>query len=259
MPSRPLPTRGITSATSRGALAHAIASATVAKARDRLERLLGRRQQLQGCAARERLLRRDPELLDELGAVVRRRLRCRRGGDEEARVEALRPAERRQPVAEIDETFDRKAKSLGGAEVDDALLAAVQRDPPRREPRGVAAVEVDERVAVAAREQQPRFLEALADRGDPVGEAAAGKTEPPARLVVAQAIARAARERVARLDDAARKNPRAAVVVASFRAPGQQHLDAARAVAQHDDRRRRPRRPLAAGGTAALVAGSAAG
>ena len=115
---------------------------------------------------------RDPELLDHLGAVEQRHLRRRHGGDEEARVVALGPAERRQPVAEIDQRAGIEADAFLAAHLGDAVLAPVQHAAPGREPVGGLAVEHVVVVADGASEQQARFLEGLADRGDEEVEAA---------------------------------------------------------------------------------------
>jgi hypothetical protein len=123
----------------------------------------------------------------------------------------------------------------------------------------VAAVEVDELRRVRAREQQAGLLEAFADRGDVVVEAAARQAETPARFGVVEAGDGRVRQRVVLLDDAAGKDPGAAVVVAALGAPRQQHLDALGAVADDDDRRRRPRRSLDRGGAGAGKAEASTG
>ena len=151
---------------------------------------------------------RDPELLDHLGAVEQRHLRRRRRGDEEARVVALGPAERRQPVAEIDQRAGIEADAFLGAHLGDAVLAPVQRAAPRRQPVGGLAVERVVSVADGAAEQQPRLLEALADRGDEEVEAAALEAELGAGRGVVDAEAGGMRVAVARIDDAARETPR---------------------------------------------------
>ena len=96
------------------------------------------------------------------------------------------------------------------------MLAAVQRAAPWAEPGGIGAVEVDERLAVGAREQESRFLEALAHGGDVVVEAAFLEAEATARFAIVEAGARGVSERVGLLNDAARKYPGAAVVVATL-------------------------------------------
>ena len=68
--------------------------------------------------------------------------------------------------------------------------------------------------------------------------------EPGAGLGVVDAEAGGVGVAVARIDDAAREHPRAAGVVGAVGAAREQHLDAAGAVADDDDGRGGPRRPL---------------
>ena len=77
------------SGTSRGARAQVEQCRHAGVLREQLDGLECRRHQLQCGAARQRLGRAQPELFDEFGAVVRGGLTWRRGGNEEARVEAL--------------------------------------------------------------------------------------------------------------------------------------------------------------------------
>src|SRR4051812_2081518 len=58
---------------------------------------------LAALAALERLARRDPQVVHRLVGVVASLLALRRGGDEEARVEAARASRRGDPVAEVGE------------------------------------------------------------------------------------------------------------------------------------------------------------
>jgi hypothetical protein len=150
-------------------------------------------------------------------------------------------------VAEVDQPIDRQAQALGAAELGHPLLAAVQRASPRAEACGVAAVEIDQRTAVAAREQQARFLEALADRGDVVVEAALRQAEAAARLAVVEAGAGGVREGIGLLDDTARKHPGAAVVVAALGPAREQEFDPRAAVANDHQGRGGARRPVRAG------------
>ena len=247
-PSRPVATRGITSATRRGAEAQAIASATLAK------RPIVSSVFCVGVSSFSESLRASASFgathICSSSSAPSWAAVCATGiAAMKKRVsKRLARPSRRQPVAEVDEAVGGQAQSLGGTKLGDRLLAAMERAAPRRETRRVAAVEIDELGAFGAREQQPRFLEALADRGDVVVEAAAREAEPSARGLVVEPGDRRVRERIVLLDDAAGEDPRAAVVVAALGAPGEQHLQARRAVADDDDRRRGPGRPLAAGG-----------
>ncbi len=148
-------------------------------------------------------------------------------------------------MAEVDEPIDRQVQPFGGAEPGHALLAAVERAAPGAEAGSIAAVEVDERLAAAAREQQARLLEAFANGGDVVVKAAAFEPEAPARFVVIKAGAVRMRKRVGLLDDAAREDPGTAVVIAALGPTGEQHFDAGSAGAHDHQGGRRTRRPVA--------------
>ena len=119
-------------------------------------------------------------------------------------------------MAQVHEPIDRELQPLGGAKIGDAFLGAMQHTPPWREPHGVASVEVDQLGAAGAREEQARLLEALANGGHVVVEAAGGEAEAATRLRIVETAAGGVRERVSLLDDAAGKDPGAAGVVAAF-------------------------------------------
>ncbi len=123
----------------------------------------------------------------------------------------------------------------------------MERAAPRAETRGVAAVEVDQLAAAAAREQQARFLEALADRRDVVVETALRQAEAAARFAVVEADAGRVCARIGLFDDAAREHPGAAVVVAALGAAREQDLDRRGAVANDHQGRGGARRPIRAG------------
>ena len=201
------------------------------KALEKFQRMPGRVHQLQGLAARDRIDRPQPLLLDHLGAVVRAGLRRRRGGDEEAGIEALGAAERRQPVAEVHQPVDRQPDAGVAAELADAALAAVQRLAPGGQAFFRRRVELDQPVVRIDRDQQSGLLEALAQRGDVVVQAAFGQAERSARLRIVEAGAHAVRGAVRAVDQAAREDPGTAVVVAALGTPAQQHLDAVGGVA----------------------------
>src|SRR5947208_1652144 len=84
---------------------------------------------------------------------------------------------------------------------------------------------------LAAREQQAAFLEAFAHRGDVEGEAAGREAEPCARLGVRQPAAAGAAVGVGAVEHPAGEDPRAAGMVAPFRAAQQQDLRAGRRIA----------------------------
>ena len=204
-------TCGIVSGTRRGSRAQAISAATSAK-RETSSSVF-----CVGVSSFSVLLRasasagRDPELLDHLGAVEQRHLRRRRGGDEEARVVALGPAERRQPVAEVDQRAGIEA---------DALLRRTSR---RCRARAGAARRA--RAPAGRRRSPSRRVVAVADsRGRTAGPiprsdsriAATKKSRPP--LASAEPGAGLARRRCRSrrhgrsrsrgIDDAARETPR---------------------------------------------------
>jgi hypothetical protein len=117
-------------------------------------------------------------------------------------------------------------------------LAAVHAAAPVAQRRGMR-IEIGQRAVGAADEQQADFLEAFTHRGDEPVEPAVRQPEPRAGRGIVQAVAPAPRLRIGGVEHAAGEDAGAAaeVVVAAFRAPHHQHLDAARPVAQHQQRR----------------------
>ena len=178
--------------TLRGDAAHAMQRGDVGEAGDRSSVFCVGVSSLQRLAARERLGAAQPELLDHLGrrraapsaptgtAAMKNRVSKR----------FARPSGR-QPVAQVDQPVDGEPHPLGGAEVGDASLAAVQRAAPGPR-RAAASLSRSTGAAGFVGEEQARFLEALADRGDPVVEAARAPAEPRARLGVVGADCRPA-------------------------------------------------------------------
>ncbi len=203
------------------------------KARQVLERAPRHRQQLEAARRVERGLRGEPHQLERLGLVGHRLLAGRRRRDEEAGVEALGHAGRREPVAVIVQIAQVQPQPLRGAELGDRQLVRMQAQPP-----GVQRLGVDGAVG----EQQPDFLEAFAQRRHRVGQAAVGERHPRAQHRVVGADADRRRVVVVRVDHAAGEDAGAAAQVAvALGAAQHQHLDAVRAVAQQQHRRRRPR------------------
>ncbi len=120
----------------------------------------------------------DPGALDRLAAVVQRLLAVRRVGDEEAGVETAGRADRGDPVADVAEVVELERETLVEAHLREAEFAAVHLAAQRGEPRGrIGIVERDMTAAVAS-QQHARFLEALADRSHPIGEAAMIDVDP---------------------------------------------------------------------------------
>ncbi len=149
-------------------------------------------------------------------------------------------------MAEIDQRAGVEADTFLGAHLGDAVLAPVQRATPRRQPVRGLPIEGVVALADGAAEEQPRLLEALADRGDEEVEAANLEPELGAGQGVVDAEAGGMGIAVAGIDDAAREHPGAAGVVGAVGPAGEKDLDAARAgaVADNDDGRGGPRRPL---------------
>ena len=125
-------------------------------------------------------------------------------------------------------------------------LATVQGAAPGGHARRVGTVEVDQRAGCGVREEQARFLEALADRRDPEVEAALLEAEAPARLGVVEADADAVRGAIGRIEDAARKHPGAAGVVSCSRRAA---TGAPRDLGRRRERRRSSPRGAVAGTT----------
>ena len=170
------------------------------------------------------------------GALAGRRL-----GDEEAGIEPLRAARRREPVTQVRKLIDRKAQPNIRAQFAQRALAAMQRPAPTLQcSDGVAR----QRFAFGiAREQQSRFFETLAHGGDRVVQTARFDAElrTDDGVVAASAAMPVA---IARIDDAAGENPGAAVQVAAFGAPQQQDFEAGRRVAHYHQSRRESSRTL---------------
>ena len=249
-PWLPLPTRGMISGTSRGARAHAISDGDVAKRADHLERLLRRRHQLQRRRLRASASAGRNQSCSTI-SVPSNAAVCadRRRGDEEARVEALGPAERREPVAEVDERGRARgaARPRGTARRRRARRGAARRATAPSARRAASSAVRGRTCASSCRiggEQQARFLEALAHRGDEVVEPAAragrGVRSPSASSMPSHSRMRVT---VAGIDDAARKHPRAAVVVAAVRRGA---TAAPRCLARRRARRRSSRQAAAA-------------
>ena len=147
-------------------------------------------------------------------------------------------------MAEVGEPVHREVESALLAQLDDAALAAMQRAAPLRPARTVRAVEVDRRPRAVDGEQQPGFLETFAHCGDVVVQATLWHAELEAGRRIVQAGAASMCIAIRRIDDAARKHPRAAVVIATLGAARQQDFETCRAVAHDHQRRRRAWRAL---------------
>ena len=180
-------------------------------------------------------------------------LRRRRRGDEEARVEALGAAERRQPVAQVDQAVGGEAQAARRRRTRRCRCSPRCSAPRHGARRAASLPSRSTSVAVAgAREQQARFLEALADRGDVVVEAAAREAEAAARLGVVEAGARRHARRVARHRRCRRERPRR-------RCCGRRARRAATAAPRCRRRRRGRRRSSRRGAAAARARGGGRG
>ena len=113
-------------------------------------------------AALERLARRDPQRVHGLARIVRALLSVGRQGDKKARVEAPRAARRGDPVTTVGELARRQIEIL--------LLQQLDERPAAVTRQLSGAFGGDELPLRIAREQDAGFLEAFADRGDPVGD-----------------------------------------------------------------------------------------
>ena len=177
------------------------------------------------CVPLERDPRRDPVVIDRFAPVVHRLLVLGRGGDEEARVVAARPPGLGDPVGEIGEPVCGKPQAARGHD--------------RAEGAGVARGRVEARQVLArVGVEQPRLLEALAHRADPVGEPALRDAEVPARFRVVEPGARRDERRVAvrGIDRATGENVRAAGELHRAGPSHHEHFDPAVRVPYDDDR-----------------------
>ncbi|MFG5410377.1 hypothetical protein ABXN37_22605 [Piscinibacter sakaiensis] len=169
---------------------------------------------------------------------MQRRLAGRRFRDEEARIEDLRHALGRDPVAVVREPRRIQPDAEPRTDVGHADLVVVQTLAQREEFVGRDARQVDGGALLVDGEQQAGLLEAFADRADPEAETAVGQAEARARTDVVEASAQAMVRTVRGGDEPAGEDGGATVLVAgTIGAPQQQHLQAARRVAQHDQRR----------------------
>ena len=124
----------------------------------------------------------DPEALDGLLVVVQRLLVSRQFRDEEPGVEPASFADRRDPVVDV----------VRRGQVEHEVVAPAQFDQRQRAVVDLVAILVAQRQrAAGARrgEQHTGLLEALADRGDPVGETAAVDAELAAGGLVVETAA----------------------------------------------------------------------
>ncbi len=196
------------------------------------ERLARRVHQLDlaARAALERLARRDPQRVHHLARIVRALLAVGGARDEKARVEAPCPARRRDPVAAVGELARRQVEVLALQQLDERPAAVM------RKPGGARCG--DELALRIAGEQDAGFLEALADRGDPVRDRRRRQRKPPHARHDAAIV-------VGRIERAAREHIGAAEERRALRPLQHQHLRAGRigkfGIAQQRERRGRPR------------------
>ena len=94
---------------------------------------------------------------DRFPPVVGERLAGRREGEEEARVEALRQEDGRDPVSEGDEPVDRRRQVLAAQKLGEGRGAVEVFHAPGRDEVVLAA---------SMRQQRAAFLERFPDRGD---------------------------------------------------------------------------------------------
>ena len=174
----------------------------------------------------ERFARRDPDVVHRFGGVVRGELALGRHRDEKARVEAPRAAGRRDPVAAIGE--------LGRRQIEVLLLQKLGERPAAVMGERRGALGRDELPLRVAGEQHACFLEAFADRGDPIGDRRRRHEKAPhARhdpAVVVGGLERAAREHVSAAEERR-----------VLRSLQHQYLRSAARIAQERERRRRAR------------------
>jgi hypothetical protein len=180
--------------------------------------------------------------MQKLRTVVLRLLARGRAGHEEARVEPAGTPRLRDPPAQVGELVGREREMAFAQKVGQRELALRERAPPPGELRAARiAFDRDERPAALVREQQSRFLAALANGRDPVGEAAFPHAQGAARPRVVHALSKQRERQVAVgvVHGAAREDVGAAREFGEMRAPHHQHLGTALAVAQEGECRRR--------------------
>ena len=139
-------------------------------------------------------------------------------------------------MAEVDELRAAQHEALLLEELGEAELACVQRAAKLRQRRRARAVDRDALLVLG--EQDAGLLEALAQRRDPVGEAARLQPEPGARLGVGHARHAAQRAQVAvgLVERAARKHVRAREERRAAGPLQHERLGAEAAVAQQQQR-----------------------
>ncbi len=199
--------------------------------------------------------------MDEFFAVVRRGLPRRRLRQQEARVVTARPACLGDPVAEVVQAISGQSQLMCAQQIDQRQLALRQAPACGGERFGVRAVDVDQIAVAAVGEQQPGFLEAFADRGDPVSQAATRDAKPFARRIVVQAVGERGDIRgvVGLVDRTAGKHIHAGGEFGRLRAPRHQHLHAVCSVANQDQRGRGARRNRSGAHAGLFVVGGASG
>ena len=209
-------------------------AARLGEAREVRERLARGVDQLDlaALAARERLSRLDPEVVDRLGGVVRAFLPRGREGDEEARVEAPAAPGLRDPVAVVGERAGGNVQVLALEQLEERTRTLLHELLRARRKHRVS-------VRVAG-EQHAGLLEALAYRGDVIGQPAARESQPLVRLRLGEAE-HAARRGVACVERASGEYVRAAQERGVLRPLQHQRLEAARARAQEHQGGGRPR------------------
>ena len=215
-------------------------------ASDQLDGLERGRHQLQRRAAGQRIGRAHPPLLDDFSPVVGPGLYHRCSRNEEARIETLGPAQRREPVAQVDEPIDRQAQAGFLAQLTQLALAPVQRAAPSGQAGTGVGIGANQIPGAIGREQQARLFETFTHSGDKIVEAALRQTQATAGGGIVQTRAAGMRLAIARIDQPTREHPGAAVVVTALGTPAQQHFHARWRVSNDDDGGRRTRRAVAA-------------
>ncbi len=192
----------------------------------------------------ERLARAHPDAVHGFRAVVRALLARRRAGDEEARAEAARPARRGDPVAVVGDFLRVDEKPFAFQEFAEGQGARVQgfsRGFQFFSPRGI-----DGKALLVESQQDARLFEALARRGDPVGEAARSEAQARARLRVVEAAhaSRRAFAGVVRIERATGKHVGAGQEHCARSPLEHEHLGRASGLPQQQDGCRRARHLL---------------
>ena len=190
-----------------------------------------------GIVMAERFARRHPDAIDGLVAVAGGLLPRRHGGDEEAGIEPRWRGFRRDPVAEVRDPVRGQLQALLPGQFRQPDLAADQRIPIAVEALRFGFVAGLEQGAVSVGEQHAALLEALADGGHPVAQAAAGDAEGRRGGGVREAAAQRRQAIVVGFDLAAGKD----VQVGEDATAGALHHEDfdARLEGAHDQHRRR--------------------